>query len=126
MRKSLIITTIIVLIFVGIAFGIYYYVISNDIIACTEDARICSDGTAVVRIPPSCEFEACPDEDISIIGNACMDVGCERSDIYAGSVKSDKYYECSCRWAKSVNPENLVCFSSDAEAVADNRTLSVC
>lgn len=29
--------------------------------ACTADAKICPDGTAVGRIPPACEFAACPD-----------------------------------------------------------------
>lgn len=27
---------------------------------CTADAKICPDGSAVGRIPPSCEFAACP------------------------------------------------------------------
>ncbi|MBW2981135.1 hypothetical protein KY360_06995 [Candidatus Woesearchaeota archaeon] len=31
-------------------------------VACTEDAKICPDGSAVGRIPPDCEFEACPPE----------------------------------------------------------------
>jgi len=29
--------------------------------ACPEDARVCEDGTVVVRIPPDCEFEECPE-----------------------------------------------------------------
>ncbi|MFQ5974924.1 MAG: hypothetical protein ACE5J5_01220, partial [Candidatus Hydrothermarchaeales archaeon] len=29
-------------------------------IACTEDARVCPDGSSVVRIPPACEFAPCP------------------------------------------------------------------
>jgi putative hemolysin len=31
-------------------------------IACTMDAKICPDGTAVGRIPPDCEFAPCPNE----------------------------------------------------------------
>jgi hypothetical protein len=27
---------------------------------CTEEAKICPDGSVVVRVPPDCEFEACP------------------------------------------------------------------
>lgn len=30
--------------------------------ACTADAKICPDGSAVGRIPPSCEFAACPSQ----------------------------------------------------------------
>ena len=29
--------------------------------ACTEDGRICPDGAHVGRVPPSCDFAACPD-----------------------------------------------------------------
>lgn len=29
--------------------------------ACTEEAKICPDGSAVGRLPPNCEFKACPD-----------------------------------------------------------------
>jgi len=29
-------------------------------VACTEEAKICPDGSAVVRVGPNCEFEPCP------------------------------------------------------------------
>jgi len=74
-RKSLILVIIIILVLVGIAIGIYYYVISNDIVACTEDARICPDGvTSVARIPPKCEFEACPSKECSV-NSDCITFG---------------------------------------------------
>lgn len=31
-------------------------------VACTMDAKICPDGSAVGRVPPSCEFARCPGE----------------------------------------------------------------
>ena len=31
-------------------------------VACTMDAKICPDGSAVGRIPPSCAFAPCPGE----------------------------------------------------------------
>ena len=31
-------------------------------IACTMDAKLCPDGSYVGRIPPDCQFEACPKE----------------------------------------------------------------
>lgn len=34
----------------------------GETVGCKEDAMVCPDGTTVVRIPPECEFEACPDE----------------------------------------------------------------
>lgn len=33
---------------------------SEPVIACTADAKICPDGTAVGRKGPACQFEACP------------------------------------------------------------------
>ena len=30
-------------------------------VACTEEAKICSDGSSVGRIPPDCEFAECPE-----------------------------------------------------------------
>lgn len=35
--------------------------LSNQPVACTMDARICPDGTAVGRQGPNCEFAPCPD-----------------------------------------------------------------
>ena len=32
-----------------------------DLEACLEDAKVCPDGSTVVRIAPDCEFTACPD-----------------------------------------------------------------
>ena len=35
----------------------------SKMIACTADAKMCSDGSAVGRVGPQCEFAACPGED---------------------------------------------------------------
>jgi len=34
--------------------------IDENIVACTEEAKICPDGSIVVRSLPSCEFDPCP------------------------------------------------------------------
>ncbi len=31
-------------------------------VACTQEAKVCPDGTSVSRIAPSCEFASCPDQ----------------------------------------------------------------
>lgn len=31
-------------------------------IVCTQEAKICPDGTAVGRIPPDCNFQECPSD----------------------------------------------------------------
>lgn len=50
----------------------------------------------------------------------CLNLGCPEDAIYAGSKNSDKYYQCSCRYAKTINSENIICFSSDKEAQSKN------
>jgi len=34
-------------------------------VACQEDAKICHDGTVVVRVAPDCEFAPCPSQEMS-------------------------------------------------------------
>jgi hypothetical protein len=58
--------------------------------------------------------------------NACLALNCSSSTKYVGSVNSDKYYVCDCRYAKNINPENIVCFASDAEAQLKNYTKIQC
>ena len=33
----------------------------NNFQGCTEEAKLCPDGSSVGRVPPFCEFEPCPD-----------------------------------------------------------------
>ncbi len=58
--------------------------------------------------------------------NSCLALNCSSSAKYVGSVNSDKYYVCDCRYAKNINPENIVCFSSDAEALSKDYTKIQC
>jgi len=47
----------------GLNFNLFKEKISNFFYlkkACTMDAKICPDGTAVGRIPPNCDFAPCP------------------------------------------------------------------
>lgn len=39
---------------------------------------------------------------------------------YMGSKNSNKYHLPTCQWAKSIKPENIVCFKSVEDAVAKN------
>ena len=58
--------------------------------------------------------------------DSCTELGCQAGAVYVGSINSDKYYECDCHYAKQINPENIVCFSSDENAEADGRVKSEC
>jgi putative hemolysin len=37
---------------------------------CTMDAKICPDGSSVGRIPPTCEFQSCPETSVGIANPA--------------------------------------------------------
>ena len=70
--------------------------------------------------------QECVREWEEVLKDACVELGCPSNSIFAGSKNSDKYYNCDCGWAKSINPENLVCFATDAEALSDGRVKSEC
>ncbi|MAF50468.1 MAG: hypothetical protein CMH64_00080 [Nanoarchaeota archaeon] len=60
-------------------------------IGCTEDARVCDDGSVVVRVAPECEFQECP-----IIEKHFCD---ERKDV------CNEIYQPVCGWSN----ENIKC-----------------
>lgn len=45
---------------------------------------------------------------------------------YVGSKSSNKFYLPSCQWAKSIKPENIVCFQNAQQAISQGRTESKC
>ncbi|PIR07125.1 MAG: hypothetical protein COV55_01700 [Candidatus Komeilibacteria bacterium CG11_big_fil_rev_8_21_14_0_20_36_20] len=49
----------------------FYFLIENtdQPVACTLEAKICPDGSAVGRIPPNCEFATCPIQEQVDISN---------------------------------------------------------
>lgn len=68
-QKVIIILAVILLISVGVLLSGRYKFKGekprNTEIACTQDAKICPDGSAVGRVPPNCEFAPCPGQDQS-------------------------------------------------------------
>jgi len=56
------------------------------------------------------------------IGAKANTAGCA----YVGSKSSNKFYLPTCQWAKSIKPENVVCFKSAEEAIGQGRTESKC
>lgn len=52
-------------------------------------------------------------------GKICLDLGCNAKTNFVGSINSNKYYSCGCRYAKLIKPENLNCFESEEEAVSE-------
>jgi hypothetical protein len=48
----------------GVLLLIFVVGCSPKLTACTEEAKLCPDGTAVGRIGPNCEFAECPSGEI--------------------------------------------------------------
>lgn len=74
--------------------GISFAYIQEDVVFCTDDARMCDDGTWVGRSWPNCEF-VCPLEEKDIELNNCPNT------IFPVCWKDNKTYSNSCR-AKEV------------------------
>jgi hypothetical protein len=64
---SKIVVAVIVLLLVGATLSVWKKHAEGPVepVACTLEAKICPDGTAVGRTGPHCEFEACPVQDDS-------------------------------------------------------------
>ena len=50
------------------------------------------------------------------LGDGCVLLGCLEDTSFVGSESSDKYHLCSCRYAKKIKPENIICFKDKKEA----------
>jgi flagellar basal body-associated protein FliL len=109
--------TIVIVILLVLALGacIYYLLFLNDDTAIfNHNAN--NNGTGNNSVNANNDTET----------DACLALNCSLGTMYVGSVNSDKYYTCSCRYAKNINPENIVCFSSDAEAQSAGYTKTQC
>ncbi len=112
MKKQIII--VIVLILIIISALIYFN--KPQAVACTEDARICPDGTAVVRIPPDCEFEECPatvkcesDNDCIVFGK---DGDCNCGCYNLNALPKDSGGACFC-----AAPTSCKCIDGNCEGI---------
>ncbi len=65
-RRVLIIVISILAVIGGLIAFSYYFGFKNTEkpVACTQEARLCSDGSYIGRTGPNCEFALCPHEDL--------------------------------------------------------------
>ncbi|MDD3170346.1 MAG: hypothetical protein PHW71_01000 [Candidatus Pacebacteria bacterium] len=59
--KKIIIILIILAGLIGVWLGLKP-ITDEEPVACTMDAKLCSDGSYVGRVPPECDFASCPGE----------------------------------------------------------------
>ena len=62
-RKIVVLTIIGVLILGSASYGAYYWWPKNNKpVACTQEAKLCPDGSYIGRTGPNCEFVPCPEQ----------------------------------------------------------------
>jgi hypothetical protein len=71
MKKAITFAIIPILLIGG---GAYFYLlkqtsVENENVFCAQEAKLCSDGSYVSRVPPHCEFQMCPKEDLIVVEN---------------------------------------------------------
>ena len=71
------------------AYGTSYYWQKSQPKVCTQEAKLCSDGSSVGRTEPNCEFAACPSASpsSSVVADATADWQTYRNDKYGFEVK---------------------------------------
>lgn len=97
---SIIIGIIIILIFLG-----WLFTSSNSIEGCTEEAKLCPDGTAIGRTGPNCEFSQCPIENENNLESCNSDQECIIVN----------YNHCCGSTKRSINKDYLIQYNSHPE-----------
>jgi len=94
-RFALLIALAISVLLVVLAF---IYIDEEELVTCTQEAKICPDGSYVGRVGPNCEFEKCPDvEEDSCFGFSEVECS-KRSEcepIYGSSACSEDETICT-------------------------------
>ncbi len=107
----LIISVAVILIIVGILVLPKFLSLKNNQVACTTEAKICPDGSAVGRTGPNCEFTKCPELKTEVFGSTItIDVGkqIEFNDGLTVTLKQINDSRCKqgvvCIWAGELSP----------------------
>jgi hypothetical protein len=72
MKQKIALIIPVLILLLGSGWVVWKLWISPEPMACTEEAKICSDGSAVGRTGPNCEFAPCPGETGTIAGRVSV------------------------------------------------------
>jgi len=61
-RRNILIAVVVAIILLVVGWFVWRTWLASQPVACTMEARLCPDGTAVGRVPPNCDFAPCPGE----------------------------------------------------------------
>ncbi|MFA6511948.1 MAG: hypothetical protein WCV86_02395 [Patescibacteria group bacterium] len=77
-------------------------VVNANTVACTEEAKLCPDGSAVGRTGPNCEFAACPGENTNTSVDLTADWETYTNDTYGYSIRYPKGWVYDAMFLESV------------------------
>ncbi len=67
---------------------------TEDIVACTMDAKICPDGSAVGRTAPNCEFAPCPPFEAGVVVGSPLPMSSITSPVtISGTARGNWFFE---------------------------------
>jgi len=99
---------------------------SGGPVACTAEAKICPDGTAVGRTGPNCEFAPCPGEEERMTEELCKSGGgnydiCAHPSACSGNIcTADCVAECECGGIAGFGcPQGYECYIDAPETYRD-------
>src|SRR3972149_2229878 len=72
MKQKIALIIPVLILLLGSGWVVWKLWISPEPMACTEEAKICSDGSAVGRTGPNCEFAPCPGETGTVAGRVSV------------------------------------------------------
>lgn len=94
MKKVILIGVVVVIVvFAGVIAWVKYS--SPQPIACTMEAKLCADGSALGRTGPNCEFPACPKEDLIRIFSHLPNTEIQSPLLIKGEARGTWFFEAS-------------------------------
>ena len=79
-------------------FGVFYFLNhkkTENNFFCQQDVKLCSDGSYVSRIPPSCDFNKCPKEDLIVVENPKANEAISSPLFISGKARGFWFFEAS-------------------------------
>lgn len=95
MIKTILIVVFLMIVIVLIGAVYIFLKTENEPITCTMEAKECSDGSYVGRIPPNCNFAACPKEDLIQVEESRANAIISSPLIIRGKARGFWYFEAS-------------------------------
>ena len=110
MKKTFIILIVLLVILTGAWVGLRFLIGGEELVACTQDAKLCPDGSYVGRTEPDCEFAECPSGNNELSFNFFNNY-VEKAIInylltqehFSWKTRADSYNFCA---VENLNPEN--------------------